>query len=107
MILNKKEIEKIRLKTQMNEMKHVMLTSPYESAKSSAKTALDSLQEKYKELFEQYSEEHIVVNENHFMLDFDQYIPIDEMIKKLEKIKADNEGKNVTLRIDRGDYIIE
>jgi hypothetical protein len=64
MILNKKEIEKIRLRTQMNEMKHIVLTSPYASVKESAQNSLDSLQETYKSLFEEYSAEHLIVNES-------------------------------------------
>jgi ClpP class serine protease len=46
------------------------------------------------------------LNENHYNLDFKQYITIDEMIKKLESIKAEHEGKEITLRIDSGDYIV-
>jgi len=39
----------------------------------------------------------------HMVLDYKQYIPIEELIKNLEEIKAKH--GNVDVRINSGDYI--
>jgi len=56
--MDKRDIEKLRLKTQMNETLHLVETSPYQSIRQNAELKLKFLQEQYKGAFGEYSKEH-------------------------------------------------
>ena len=59
-MFNKKSIEKLKLKTQMSDIKNVVIKSFLKSEKENAVKHLSLLQEQYKELFGEYSREHIL-----------------------------------------------
>lgn len=58
--MDKRDIEKLRLKTQMSEALHIVTTSPYQSLKDNASLKLKFLQEQYKGAFGEYSTEHLI-----------------------------------------------
>jgi len=62
--MDKKSFERIRLRTQMSEMKNVIETSRFTNVKEQAKLNLEHLQESYKGLFGEYSQDHIIESVN-------------------------------------------
>lgn len=88
--MDKRDIEKLRLKTQMNEVLHLVNTSPYQSLRQNAELKLKFLQEQYKGAFGEYSKEHEIIVEK----DTIKYAEttIDSLIKRLEDLKAKNSG---------------
>lgn len=62
--MDKREIEKLRLKTQMSETLHLINTSPYQSLRDNATLKLKFLQEQYKGAFGEYSKDHEIIVEN-------------------------------------------
>ena len=62
--MEKKDFDKLRFITQMNEMVSVIRTTPYESQKQQAKKTLQAIQEQFKTRFGEYSAEHILESED-------------------------------------------
>jgi hypothetical protein len=58
--MEKKEFDRLRFVTQMNEMMHIIKTNPLKSQQDAARIALQAIQEQYKERFGEYSQNHIV-----------------------------------------------
>lgn len=88
--MEKKDFDKLRFITQMNEMVHVIKTSPYQSQKDGAKKTLDAIQEQYKTRFGEYSADHIIKEEEKR-----KYAEksIDELIEILEGLKKKHGGE--------------
>jgi hypothetical protein len=59
-MIQKRDIEKLRMKTVMSEALNAVINSPYQSIRENAELKLKFLQEEYKGIFGEYSEEHIV-----------------------------------------------
>lgn len=71
--MEKKQFDKIRLTTQMNEMVHIAKTSPYKSQVEQAKRTLNAIQEQYKAKFGEYSADHLIVETYVKTADVDVY----------------------------------
>ena len=103
--MDKKSIERIKLRTQMSEMKHVIETSRYAFMKENAEKGLSVLQESYKNIFGEYSKDHIIedVNESRGgMLDgaFDNMHDLVQSLKEGSNKITDNEIKDLTVAVD-------
>ncbi len=109
--MDKRDIEKLRLKTQMNEALHLVETSPYQSIRQNAELKLKFLQEQYKGAFGEYSKDHeIKVVEGTIKY---AKMPIGDLIKELQKIEAKSpDGKTeiwvdgTLMTPDGGNYVI-
>jgi hypothetical protein len=62
-MIQKRDIEKLRMKTVMSEAFNLIKTSPYQSIRENAATKLKFLQEEFKGAFGEYSEEHQIIEE--------------------------------------------
>jgi hypothetical protein len=63
-MMQKKDIEKLRMKTVMSESFNLIKNSPYQSIRDNAVLKLKFLQEEFKAIFGEYSEEHVIIVEN-------------------------------------------
>lgn len=62
-MMQKRDIEKLRMKTVMSESLSLVKNSPYQSIRDNAALKLKFLQEEFKAIFGEYSEEHVLENE--------------------------------------------
>lgn len=89
--MEKKEFDRLRFVTQMNEMMHIIKTNPLKSQQDAAKTALRAIQEQYKERFGEYSPNHIVAES----LTKDDAPELDAIVEEVGKIVQDEINSRV------------
>lgn len=82
--MEKKEFDRLRFVTQMNEMMHIIKTNPLKSQQDAARTALHAIQEQYKERFGEYSQNHIIeASKSIFVEDAPE---LDDIVEEVGKI---------------------